>query len=257
MAFRGIDIRQTGDRLLFRAFLIDVDGALVTTGTSNLYLYHLQNDGTLESYDFTGNTFKTGALTSETQALTHRTGNNGNTDTGIWTFALTTLTGFAAGDIIFQKIHNALATPANQVREFQFGGVQEATWSETTRAITDKAGFALSAGGVDAVWDEAQAGHTDSGTFGLYLDAAVSDTVSAGAGAITFTVTVQDGDAVAIPDARVWVTTDEAGTTVYAGTLTTDASGECVFNLAEGTFYLWAALGGWNITNPTTISVSA
>lgn len=40
--------------------------------------------------------------------------------------------------------------------------------------ITTKTGFSLSAAGIDAIWDEAQSGHTGAGTFGKYLDAQVS-----------------------------------------------------------------------------------
>lgn len=121
MAFQGLDIRQTGDRIVFRALLQDYSGAIVTSGTANLKIYELQNDGTLKSYDFSSNTFKTTALTTENQALTHRTGNNSTTNTGIWTYALTTLTGFTAGNIYLARVDHASALPVEQVREFQFG----------------------------------------------------------------------------------------------------------------------------------------
>jgi len=121
MAFRGIDIREAGDRILFRAFFQDGAGALETAGTVTLKLYKLQNDGTLLSYDFNDNTFKAGALTTETQTLTHRQGNNSTTDTGLWTYALTTLTGFTAGNIYFALVNDTLGFPTDQMREFQFG----------------------------------------------------------------------------------------------------------------------------------------
>ena len=122
MSFQGIDIRQSGDRLLFRALLLDADGAKVSAGTTSLYLYELQSDGTLKSHDFADNTFKTTALTTETAALTHRTGNNGGTNTGLWTAALTTLSGFTAGNVYLAMVHNSAACPAWQCREFQFAG---------------------------------------------------------------------------------------------------------------------------------------
>lgn len=122
MSFRGIDVRETGDRLIYRVLLQDSDGALVTTGTTTLKLYELQNDGTLLSYDFDDNTFKSGALTTETQTLTHRQGNNSTTNTGLWTWAQTTLTGFTPGSIYFAMSNNSGATPTDQIREFQFGG---------------------------------------------------------------------------------------------------------------------------------------
>jgi hypothetical protein len=54
------------------------------------------------------------------------------------------------------------------------GSVASVTAGVTVTTNNDKTGYALSAAGVDAVWDEAQAGHTTAGTFGKYLDAQVS-----------------------------------------------------------------------------------
>lgn len=122
MTFRGVDVRETGDRILYRALLQDSDGAIVTSGTTTLKLYELQNDGTLKSFDFSDNTFKTTALTTETQALTHRQGNNSTTNTGLWTWAQTTLTGFTFGNIYFAVITNSGASPTVQIREFMYGG---------------------------------------------------------------------------------------------------------------------------------------
>lgn len=124
MAFKGIDVRATDDRLLFRALLLDSAGAQITSGTTNLRLYRLESDGTLASYDFNDNTFKTTALTTETLAMTHRQGNNSTTNTGIWTASLTTLTGFSAGDVIVMLVENTGASPVWQAREFQFGSEQ-------------------------------------------------------------------------------------------------------------------------------------
>lgn len=124
MAFKGIDIRQTSDRLVFRSLLQDSTGALLTTGTSTVKLYELQSDGTLKSYDFNDNTFKTTALTTETLAMTHRTGNNATTNTGVWTAILTTLTGFSEGNLYFAMVNNTAASPRDQQREFQFGSVE-------------------------------------------------------------------------------------------------------------------------------------
>lgn len=121
MAFQGIDLRQTGDRLVFRASLKDTDGAVVASGTTNLRLYEVQSDGSLKSYDWNDNTFKTGALTTEHLALTHRPGNNSTTNTGIWTGTLTTLTGFTAGNLYIAQVSNTGASPPQQEREFQFG----------------------------------------------------------------------------------------------------------------------------------------
>jgi hypothetical protein len=99
-------------------------GALVTSGTTNLYLYEVQSDGTLKSYDWNDNTFKTTSLTTETQALTHRTGNNSTTNTGIWTYALSTLTGFTVGAVYLARVNNTSASPTDQYREFQYGSAE-------------------------------------------------------------------------------------------------------------------------------------
>jgi len=48
------------------------------------------------------------------------------------------------------------------------------TGKVTVGTNDDKTGYALSAAGVDAIWDEAQSGHTTAGTFGYYLDQQVS-----------------------------------------------------------------------------------
>lgn len=147
--FKGIDVRQTGNQLVFRAFLQNSSGALLTTGTTTVKLYEVQSDGTFKSYDFNDNTFKTTALTTETLALTHRTGNNSTTNTGVWTAALATLTGFTAGAVYLALVNNSGASPTDQVREFQYGSA-EGDLSDTggnlnTRAavVADKTGYAL------------------------------------------------------------------------------------------------------------------
>jgi hypothetical protein len=122
----GIDLRASSgigaDRLMFEEHLIDVTGADITSGTASMRLYEEQSDGTLKSYDFADNTFKSTALTTETQALTHRTGNNGTYNTGIWSYALTTLTGFTPGKLYICKVsHSSL--PSSISRKFQYGGL--------------------------------------------------------------------------------------------------------------------------------------
>jgi len=121
MAFKGIDIRQSGDRIVFRAALKDITGTKLTSGTTTLRIFELQTDATLKSYDFTDNTFKTTALTTATQSLTHRTGNNSTYNTGIWTYALTTVTGFTRGGVYIAQVTNTAASPPDTEREFQYG----------------------------------------------------------------------------------------------------------------------------------------
>lgn len=122
--YKGIDIRQTSSRLVFRASLKDATGAKLTSGATTYRLYELQDDGNLLSYDFNDNTFKGTALTTATASMAHQQGNNDTHDTGIWTAALTTITGFTDGAIYLIQINNSGAAPTDQEREFQFGSVQ-------------------------------------------------------------------------------------------------------------------------------------
>ena len=121
---KGINVRQTGAAIVIRASLKDSTGANITSGTTNLRLYELQSDGTLSSYDWATNTFKTTALTTENQSMSHRTGNNGTTNTGVWTYAVSTLTGFTNGAIYIAKIVNSGASPTEQEHVFQYGSAE-------------------------------------------------------------------------------------------------------------------------------------
>lgn len=63
----------------------------------------------------------------------------------------------------------------------------------------------------------------------------------AGAGADMVTITINDPATLfPISDADVWITTDQAGMNVVAGTLQTDGNGKVKFLLDDGsTYYLW------------------
>ena len=93
----------------------------------------------------------------------------------------------------------------------------------------------------DAVWDEAQSGHTTAGTFGSYLDAKVSTIAgTTGSGADECTITIAE-DGVGVPGATVWITTDAAGNTVVAEGKRTNDSGQVTLFLDDGSaYYLWA-----------------
>ena len=73
-----------------------------------------------------------------------------------------------------------------------------ATVTTTTTATNlttnnDKTGYALSAAGVDAIWDEVQSGHVTAGTFGLFLDAAVTSRLAPTVAARTLDVSATGG----------------------------------------------------------------
>jgi len=79
----------------------------------------------------------------------------------------------------------------------------------------------------------------------------IDDVQSLGVGAIEWTYNLLDGDGVAIADADIWVTTDEAGTIVVASG-DTDSSGNVTFFLDAGTYYVWGQKSGYDFTNPDT-----
>jgi hypothetical protein len=62
----------------------------------------------------------------------------------------------------------------NQTIASVSGAVNSVTAGVNITTNNDKTGYALSAAGVDAIWDETQTGHTNATTFGKYLDAQVS-----------------------------------------------------------------------------------
>lgn len=79
------------------------------------------------------------------------------------------------------------------------------------------------------------------------------DSIGGGAGAISWTVTVDDG-ANPLDGVEVWVTTDLAGLNIVASG-TTDALGEVDFMLDAGDYYFWKQLSGYNFTNPEADTV--
>lgn len=81
-------------------------------------------------------------------------------------------------------------------------------------------------------------------------------TNNVGAGAVEYCVTIDDGSN-PLAEAEVWVSTDEAGTNVIAGTLTTDANGQATFMLDAGSYYLWVKKTGYTFSNPQSFTVTA
>ncbi len=123
LALAGVNIRKQGG-VVFRALMLDAAGALVVTGTATLMLTELQSDGTLLTYDFSDDTFKSGTVTTRTVTPVVQLANNGAQATGLWTYELATASGFTKSGIYFAHITNTTAVPDEQVREFQFGGME-------------------------------------------------------------------------------------------------------------------------------------
>jgi len=140
--------------------------------------------------------------------------------------------------------------------------------SVATIELSDYTDFQGAAGGdvtvggftVDALKELAQ---TDTGLLlaasGSVAKLSQSDGYGVyGAGAIAYTVKVlKPDDSSPLQSCEVWVTSDEAGTTVVAGTLLTNSSGESTFMLDAGTYWFWRQHADYNFdTNPTQLTVS-
>ncbi len=109
----------------------------------------------------------------------------------------------------------------------------------------------------DAVWDEPQSEHTTAGTFGYYLDAQISGVGGAvGSGSKQTTHTITDENDNPIEGAAVWISTDEEGNNIVAGTLYTNTNGQVQFMLDDGDYYRWVQKGGYTFDNPTQFTVS-
>lgn len=68
-----------------------------------------------------------------------------------------------------------------------------------------------------------------------------SSGAASGSGGTAVTVTINEpGGSDPAAGAQVWITTDEAGTAIIAGVLTTDDFGQATFMLDAGTYYIWS-----------------
>lgn len=163
MSFRGINVRQAGDRIIFRASLKNSAGAKVTaSGGTSLRTYEVQSDGGLLGYDWNSNTFKSGSPASGNVLMVHQTVSSGSFNTGIWTYALTTVTGFTRGNIYLAQVNNTTASPTDQEQEWQYGDgegdftvtnsgqVSPASGLWSGQPITLLSGFSYPASGINA-----------------------------------------------------------------------------------------------------------
>jgi len=132
-----------------------------------------------------------------------------------------------------------------------------AVYKFTKNALED----APSGGGDDAatvaaaVWEEAKTDHTTAGTYGAYLDMAISS-IGTGTGDIAFTYTMTEDDEVTpISGVTVKVSTDSDGASMIRQGIT-DADGEVVFNMDAGTRYFWRYKDGYYFDNPDIEVVS-
>ena len=109
----------------------------------------------------------------------------------------------------------------------------------------------------DAVWDEALSGHSTSGTTGAALSAAAGAS-NLGSGSESVRIRcLSDGNPV--DGAAVWLTSDEAGTDVVAGTVHTDATGWTpTLQMDPGDWWVWRQVSRVNFDpNPEQITVTS
>jgi len=147
-------------------------------------------------------------------------------------------------DAAFAALNDLSAADVNAEVDTALADYDSPTKAELDAALAalDLGGSSLTVGDIaDAVWDEAQSGHTTAGTFGSYLDAKVSTIAgTTGSGADECTITIAE-DGVGVPGATVWITTDAAGNTVVAEGKRTNDSGQVTLFLDDGSaYYLWA-----------------
>lgn len=120
MDWQGIDYRG-GSGFLVRNFFQNSLGVPLSSGNTRIYIAEPQNDGSLKTYDFNDNTFKTGPVTTAYASGTHRKMDNNIRDTGLWTYVHTNVSNFTEGNIYLVQVENNFASPTTQTREFQFG----------------------------------------------------------------------------------------------------------------------------------------
>lgn len=137
MATRGIDVRQTSTRIVFRAVIYDSSGVLVTTGTTEIRIFRLEDDGTIDVYDWTADSFvATGSGTPDDEdtmsAQNYRDSTGADLASGVWTKVLTNVGQFTKGQVYIVRVTNTGGSPASQFREFQFGATEGGQVEVTT-----------------------------------------------------------------------------------------------------------------------------
>lgn len=118
----------------------------------------------------------------------------------------------------------------------------------------DEVGYEVQRSEVAATISAVQRG-TKLETLDDKVDGAVAAIGAVVPGATPWTYALTLPDTTPIPDAHVWVTTDETGTNVV-GSTTTDNFGVARFYLDAGIYYVWSQKSGYNFTCPDLEVVS-
>lgn len=121
---RGMNIIRSNDgSVLFRAILFDSSNNPITTASTLRIFEFVPTTGALNTFDFDDDTFKSGAITTPTVAMTHQQGENATFDTGIHTFRQTVLTDFEIGNKYIAYVTHASLVRAIAA-EFQYGDLE-------------------------------------------------------------------------------------------------------------------------------------
>lgn len=128
-------------------------------------------------------------------------------------------------------------------------------WDTAAKALTTPADYKadISALALEATLTAIKGSGWSDETLKAIMDALEAEV---GPGALSCTWTQNDDGEDPMDNVQIWITTDEDGANVIAGTLLTDSSGEATFMLDAGTYYVWREKGGYNFTNPQTWTVS-
>jgi len=157
MGFSGINVRESGEKIVFRVFLQDGDGNRLESGTVSLALYELQGDGSLKAFDFADSTFKDTSRSTPSAQMVQQSVDGGTTDTGIWTYSLDSVNDFVAGNVYLVEINCENSFPPQRIYEFQYGGAEGDLKSEELHlvkaALVNKREHAIDTG-VDVIKDD-------------------------------------------------------------------------------------------------------
>lgn len=92
--------------------------------------------------------------------------------------------------------------------------------------------------------------------YGAATGAEVAAVSPVGPGGKPVVVTVENTSGDPLQGVSVWITSDLAGNTTVAGTLTTNSAGQANFLLPVGPYYVWRLKSGYAFQNPQAIAVS-
>ena len=165
------DGRNIQDNYKFVYSIVDSLGVHVSGQTVALKIQRA-SDGYF--YDFFDSTFKSSSWTNKTINLSEDTSN------GIYYYTFdppASETGAQQYVFIVDNSDSTYGDHQAQVVSYQNIGTSifNSAANQVTIAVNnDKTGYRLSTTGVGDVWNEAQSGHTTSGTFGKYLDTQIS-----------------------------------------------------------------------------------